>query len=192
MSECQRDHFYNSQPVAAAVGVTLGTLIETDSGPRPVESLKLGDLIETLENGFQPLRSVARQRMRGTAGSAPICIAAGVLGNAKPLGLAPHHRVLITGWQAELYFGQDEILIEAVSLLNGSTVTREDTAQIEYIGLGFDDHQIILAQDVGIESDMPHHSQGFIQAMSPRKMETVDGNLLRPAGIGTEAALLTR
>ena len=191
MSECQRDHFYNSQPVAAAVGVTLGTLIETDSGPRLVETLELGDLIETLDNGFQPLRSLARQRMRGTAGSAPIRIAAGVIGNTMPLVLAPHHRVLITGWQAELYFGQDEILIEAISLLNGSTVIREYTAHIEYIGLGFNEHQIIVAQDALIESDVPHHSQDFIQAMSPRRLETMQDNLVRPAIIGTEAAVLT-
>ncbi len=190
MSECMRDHFSNSQPVAAAVGLIAGTLIETASGPREIQTLKLGDLVETLDGGLQPLRSMSRNRMRGTAGSAPVRFQSGVLGNTAPLLLAPQHRVLMTGWQAELYFGQDEILIEAVGLVNGTSVTREVMAQIEFFGLGFDDHQILHAQGALIESDLPHGPADFLQAMTPRPINCVQGALARFAIAGNDAAVL--
>lgn len=37
---------------------TLGTLIDTDRGPVPIEELSVGDRVATLDHGFQPIRWV--------------------------------------------------------------------------------------------------------------------------------------
>lgn len=191
MSELLSNMFSHGATAITATGLTVGTLIETAQGARPVETLKLGDLIATLDCGLQPLHSLNRQKMRGSAGSAPIRIAVGVLGNDATLLLSPNHRVLIAGWQAELYFGQDEVLIEARALVNGTTVTREETAQVDYFTLGFDEHQIIFANDAPVESNLPHAAQPFAPAMWPRSAFVSGAALVRHEITGDEARLLS-
>jgi hypothetical protein len=190
MSEFFHDTFLDAEPVAFASGLTRGTLIETVRGPRAIETLKLGDLIETADGDLQPLRSLSRQKMRGTGADAPVRISVGGIGNSEPLLLAPLHRVLLNGWQAELYFGQDEVLIEARSLVNGTTVTRQECDQIEYLSLGFDAHQVILAQEALVESDMPHENGGYIDAMRPRSNAAPSGKLARPTVDWAEARVV--
>ncbi len=46
-------------PVGLKGGFVAGTPIETSLGPRPVESLATGDLVQTSEHGMQPVRRVA-------------------------------------------------------------------------------------------------------------------------------------
>ncbi len=190
MSEFFSDTFLVAEPVAFASGLTRGTLIETVRGPRAIETLKLGDLIETADGDLQPLRSLSRQKMRGKGAAAPVRIAVGAIGNAEPLLLAPMHRVLLNGWQAELYFGQDEVLIEAQALVNWTTVIREECDQIEYLGLGFDAHQIVLAQEALVESDMPHANGDFIDAVRPRSNAAPIGMLARPTIDWAEARVV--
>jgi hypothetical protein len=186
MSEYFNDTFKNAKPVAYASGLTPGTLIETMRGPRAIEKLKLGDLIENIDGDLQPLRSLSRQKMRGTGGSAPIRISPGGIGNTETLLVAPMHRVLLTGWQAELYFGQDEVLIEARSLVNGTTVARQEVVQIEYL----DAHQIILAQEALVESDMPHAVGNFNNVVSPRRNAFPNSQLARPTIDNYDARVL--
>jgi hypothetical protein len=190
MSEYFNDTFKNAKPVAYASGLTPGTLIETMRGPRAIEKLKLGDLIENIDGDLQPLRSLSRQKVRGTGGSAPIRISPGGIGNSETLLVAPMHRVLLTGWQAELYFGQDEVLIEARSLVNGTTVARQEVVQIEYLSLGFDAHQIILAQEALVESDMPHAVGNFNNVVSPRRNAFPSSRLARPTIDSYDAKVL--
>lgn len=191
MSELLCDHFSNAEPVApSAFGLTRGTLISTAFGPRLIETLKLSDQIETLDSGLQPLRSIHVQKLRVTTENAPIRIEAGVIGNDAPLLLGPHHHVLITGWQAELFFGQEDVLIEAGSLVNGTTITRDQAEAIEYFSLGFDEHQIILAHDAPVESDLPHQVGSFYQAMLPRGARDQGLPLARSAIAGFEAEVL--
>jgi len=79
-----------------------GTLIETVNGPRAIEDLQLGDLIPTMDSGDQPIRWVASSRIVGNPKAAPIRIEAGALGNTRDLYVSPQHRILLTGWRAEL------------------------------------------------------------------------------------------
>lgn len=166
------EHFHEDFQAAAAVpsinGVLRGTLIETPEGGRAVETLKLGDRVATADHGTQTVTSLSRQKVKGTGPHAPVCIAAGAFGNLDTLLVAPQQRILITGWQAELYHGQEEALVEARSLVNGTSVCRIERPTIELFGLGFDDHQLIFANGAGVESDLPYRSQCFEQAIGAR------------------------
>ncbi len=188
MSELPNASFSHAFPAISASGLVRGTVIETALGARKIETLKLGDLIETADSGLHPLRSINRQR---SSGCAPVRVAAGVLGNPAPLYLAPQHRVLITGWQAELYFGLQDVLVEVRSLINGSTVTKCADTAVEYFSLGFDTHQIILAEGAAVESDLPHADGSFEQAMMPRAGSAPAHMLARQTVDPTEALVFS-
>jgi hypothetical protein len=71
-----------------------GTRIDTPGGPRAVEDIQAGDMVETRDRGPQPVVWAGRRTVPGTGTYAPIRVAAGALGNPCDLGLSPAHRVL--------------------------------------------------------------------------------------------------
>lgn len=138
-----------------------GTLIDTVSGPVPVERLTAGIRIPTLRNGAQPLRRVVRSVHRVADLAAhprhrPILIAKDALGPGRPdapLQVSPQHRVLVEGWQAELLFGQTEVLVAATHLQNGQTISVAPvTGDVTYHHLVFDRHQVVRSHGVLSES----------------------------------------
>lgn len=134
---------------------TAGTRIETAEGLVAVEDLRCGMMIETMDHGLQPLRRVLRKRVAGKGALTPVVIAAGVFGNARPLRLSPHHRMVVSGWRAELVTGEPEVLVAAGDLVDGIRVRREEAAEVEYFHLLFDRHEIIFAEGAATESYHP-------------------------------------
>lgn len=132
-----------------------GTLIETADGSRAVEDISVGDLVMTLDNGLQPVRWQGKRTVHGVGNMAPIRFAPGAIGNDRELLVSPQHRMLITGWRAELFFGEDEVLVAATHLVNGDTINRVPMRQVSYHHLMFDHHEVIFAQDVPTESFYP-------------------------------------
>ena len=124
---------------------TPGTLIDTIRGRVAIEALDEGDLVWTLDHGYQPLRAMAETRVSATGDFAPILFEAGAVGNDEALLVSPQHRMFMTGWQAELYFGEAEVLIPAVGLVNGDTIRRQEGGHVTYIHLLFDRHEIVRA-----------------------------------------------
>ncbi len=140
---------------------TPGTLIETADGPRRIEGLCPGDLVLTRDHGLQPLRWVGRVRLSPAhlarhPEHLPVSFAPGSLGQGLPLRqllLSPQHRLLITGWQAELLFAQEEVLVPAIALRNDASIQRDmATTGISYLHLLFDRHEIIFAEGTAVES----------------------------------------
>ena len=129
-----------------------GTLIDTPSGARPIETLEVGDLVCTEDNGALPLRWVGKTTVMGYGSHAPILFEAGVFGTTAPLWVSPQHRILVRGWQAELYYGADEILVPAKALINGTTIRQVNIPFVTYLHLLFEDHQIIRSHGVLSES----------------------------------------
>lgn len=144
---------------------TAGTRIETAGGLVAVEDLRDGMMIETMDHGLQPLRRVLRKRVAGTGALTPVVIAAGVFGNARALRLSPHHRMVVSGWRAELMTGEAEVLAAAGDLVDGLRVRREEVAEVEYFHLLLDRHEIIFAEGAATESY--HPCAGEAAAMPP-------------------------
>jgi hypothetical protein len=63
--------------------------------------------------------------------------------------------MLLTGWQAELLFGQAEVLACAKHLVNGDTIFAEPCEQVTYLHMMFDCHQIVTAEGCASESFYP-------------------------------------
>ena len=185
------------------VGVTCfaeGTLIETDRGKLPVESLVPGDRLRTMDHGLQELEWVGRRVVDASGDLAPICFTAGTMGNERDLLVSPQHRMLITGWRAELIAGENEVLVAAKHLVNGDTIYRQPRESIRYFHLMFADHGIIFAENLPTESfysggDAAKTIPGLAEELSRLYPETPAGRspevlTARPVLTAREACLL--
>lgn len=132
-----------------------GTMIRTPDGERPVETLSPGDMIETRDNGPQPLRWVGSRRVAATGRFAPVVIEAGTFGFHRRLVVSPQHRILLTHWMAELMFGEEEVLVAAKDLVNECSVRVLSGGEVEYYHLLFDEHQIVWSEGLETESFLP-------------------------------------
>ena len=129
-----------------------GTLVETDTGPLPIELIRPGDLVQTLDNGLQPVRWAGQRRVPGRGDMAPILFKAGALGNYRDLIVSPQHRMLLRDWRAEMHFGQSEVLVAAKHLVNGTSIRTHPMPRVTYVHLAFDRHEVIWAEGVPSES----------------------------------------
>lgn len=146
--------------INGAVCFAAGTMIDTPEGPRAVERLKPGQLVETADHGAQPLRWIGRMRftaaeVAGDAGLRPVRIETGALGPgcpSRPLRVSRQHRVLVTG-EVPRVFGAEEALIPAIQLtgLPGIAV-EEKPAAVTYYHLLFDRHEVLRANGAPCES----------------------------------------
>lgn len=132
-----------------------GTLIRTPRGEVPIETLRPGDLVQTLDDGPQPLRWIGSRTVPAAGPLAPICIRAGAFGNHRKLLVSPQHRILMRDSLAELMFGTSEVLVAAKDLVNDHSVRRVPGGDVEYVHLLFDRHQIVLAEGLASESFLP-------------------------------------
>ena len=144
--------------------VARGTLIETPLGPVPVEDLKVGDLVRTLDGRAEAIRWIGARRVTADEldrdpALRPVRISAGAYGPDKPardLTVSPQHRIFLSGWRAELLFGEDRVLAPAKGLLDDLSVRIDHGADgVEYFHLLFDRHEIILTEGLPTESFYP-------------------------------------
>lgn len=132
---------------------TKGANILTETGYRPIETLEIGDRVLTEDHGFQPIRWIGKRVVSGGGRLAPILFEKGVLNGAKrPLLVSPQHRVLVTGYQAELCFSETEVLIPAKFLINGTTVRQKYCDEVTYIHIMFERHEVVYADGQAAES----------------------------------------
>lgn len=103
-----------------------GTRIEAVDGHMLVEDLAVGQVVETMDHGLQPIRWTDRSRFAAHGNHAPIVIKKDALGNARDLRVSPQHRILIQGWQPELLFGHTGVLVAAKHLVNDDTIYIEE------------------------------------------------------------------
>ncbi len=131
---------------------TPGTRIDTAFGGVPVELIREGDLVRTAEHGFLPVRWIGHQRVQALGRFAPVRFAPGVLGNIRGLTVSPQHRVMLSGWAAELHSGETDILVPACHLIDGRRVRVMTGGTVDYIQLGFDAHALVRSEGVWTES----------------------------------------
>ncbi|MEM8850502.1 MAG: Hint domain-containing protein, partial [Pseudomonadota bacterium] len=180
---------------------TPGTLIVTAAGKRPIETLKSGARVLTLDHGLQPIRWVGRTKVPAQGRLAPIRIDAQALGNTRRLDVSPQHRMLLTSAHAEMLFGATDMLAPALALIDRDGVARCEGGEVDYIHLLFDRHEIIFAEGIPSESFHPglvalsaldRAARDEIQRLFPDLPRDGYGADARPALRGREARLLAR
>ena len=136
-----------------------GAKIRTPGGEVSVEDLREGDLVVTLDNGPQPVRWIGATKVLARGDLTPIRIRANALGEGLPsadLLVSPHHRMVISGWRAEVLFGEPEVLAAARDLVNDDTIRpASDLDEVEYFHILFDRHEIVWGNGAMSESFHP-------------------------------------
>jgi len=162
-------YYMNGDPIC----FVRGTAIKAQSGEVAIEDLAKGDMVLTRDHGYQPIRWIGSSKRLATGDLAPILIRKGALGNDRDLRVSPQHRMLLQGWQAELLFGETEVLTTAKSLVNDHSIIRVEGGEVEYFHILFDTHEIIYAEGAPSESFQPGE-QGWKALDEPTRNEILE------------------
>lgn len=150
-----------------------GTRVLTAEGYRAVEQLKVGDRVVTLDHGMQPIRwigstTLSKKALERRPSLRPVRIQAHAFGHGQPqrdLRVSQQHRILMRGWQTEIFFGNaDGVLTPACSLVNDTSVYAEDPSDVEYVHMAFDQHEVVYSE--GLETESFHPCAETVAGMS--------------------------
>lgn len=153
----------SSQPVESvlALGFVAGTLIKTRNGEIPVEGLRPGAEVLTMDVGYKPVlqvgfRHLSAGGLKASPELRPIRIHAGALGVNQPatdLILSPLSRVMLRLEPAQQMFGESEILTEAKHLLDMEGVeVAEELPEVTYWHFLLDGHQVAFSDGAPTET----------------------------------------
>ena len=138
---------------------TTSTQLATPNGPQMIETLRVGDLVETLDHGAQPIRWIGRSTVLPIGKMSPVCIAKGALGCGLPkreLRVSQQHRMLVRSPIIKRMTGSDEALIAAKFLGPMAGIDlKPDIMPVTYLHLLFDCHEIVVAEGAPTESLFP-------------------------------------
>jgi hypothetical protein len=130
-----------------------GTRVALSEGrPRPIETLRPGDLVLTRDHGPQPLRWIGSATFRAAGPFAPVVITSGTMGNVGDLIVSQQHRMFLYHRREARRSGPAEVLVQARHLLNGDSVFLRNGGFADYFALVFDRHEIIYVEGVPAES----------------------------------------
>ena len=154
-------------PAAGVICFTPGTRLATPWGPQLIETLHPGDLIDTRDNGPQPVLWTGHRRMSGARLYAmphlrPIRFRSGALGKGRPdqdLLVSPQHRMLVKGAAAQALFNTPEVLVSAENLVNDISVTVDHVLrEVVYVHVLLERHNIVWANGLETESFHPSNT----------------------------------
>jgi hypothetical protein len=141
-----------------------GTLIQTEAGEAPVETLAIGDRVTTMRGEQRPIKWIGRRAYAGRfatgkANILPVVITAGALADGLPrrdLVVSPLHAMYLPTDAG------DGVLVPASALVNGvSIIQRERVDSVEYIHIELDTHDVILAEGAPSETFVDDQSRGM-------------------------------
>ncbi|AGI66802.1 metalloprotease domain-containing protein [Octadecabacter antarcticus 307] len=180
---------------AGVVCFAEGTLITTAGGEIPIEDLQVGDLIQTLDSGLQPLRWIGRRhldahKLAESDNLRPIRISHNVIGHEncdRDLVVSPQHRILIASRVAERMFGSTEVIVAAKHLLAIEGVDiATDLKHVTYFHILLDEHAIVYANKVPAESlYLGHQAQLSLSAAGRAEIFALFPEVASPSFIPT-------
>ncbi len=149
-----------------------GTMILTDKGECPVETLKVGDKVLTADAGPQPILWAGQRDLavceHRYSGNLPVCIPAGSLARGVPnrdLFVSPNHRIVLDHPFVALYFHVNEVLAPAKALVGHRGIDIGPVhAPVCYHHTLLANHQVIWAN--GAPSESLHLAQMALDGFS--------------------------
>ena len=157
------DTFTTDAPTPGVTNVCFasGTLLATPEGERPVEHLKVGDKVVTVDQGVKSIAWVfsktwSPSEVVRSPNLAAVLISKGAFGLGLPsqdLRLSQLHRVLVQGPIAKRMFDVAEVLIPAKALLALEGVCIElPKDDITYYHVMLESHEVLYANGILAES----------------------------------------
>ncbi len=138
-----------------------GTLIRTPQGDVPVETLRLGDIVQASSGAPRPVKWLGHRAFGRDESATPrkhevVRIVAHAFGEDRPsrdLVVSPGHSICV-----DLC---GEMLIPAMTLVNGATVVRERLDEVVLWHVEFDSHDVLVANNLPAESYLAMGNRGF-------------------------------
>ena len=146
-----------------------GTLISTPRGMVAIQDLRVGDMVQTRDNGPQRLLWVGARRLGAAELAAnphlrPIVLRAAYFGLPRDLVVSPQHGILLhhdmRGGSETFYRAK-----HLAQLPGGGARVMQGKRRVRYFHLLFEDHQVVFANGMACESLYPG-AQGY-GALSP-------------------------
>lgn len=162
----QQDRFLNrmTDQAGSVICFTAGTRLRSETGQCPVEELCEGDLLQTKDDGLQPILWIGNRRMSGARlfampDNRPIRIRSGSLCEGEPdqdLLVSPDHRLLLRGATSRVLFNTSEVLVAAKHLVNNRDILVDhQVREVTYYHVLLANHQVVWANGVECESFHP-------------------------------------
>lgn len=125
-------------------GILAGSLVETETGWRPVEMLARGIPVATWDGGFRPLAAVERRHIWPAAGIEVIHVPGGALDTCSGFDLLPGQRIFLASAVAEAVLGVAGAMMPASALVGHTGITRRPLARpAEVITLRFAGEEVV-------------------------------------------------
>ena len=143
-----------------------GTHIRRPEGDVTVETLQVGDLVQTTSGNTRPVkwighRDINCRRHPNPSAAYPVRIAVDAFGPDRPsqeLLVSPEHSIAV-----DLC---GEVLIAAGNLVNGSTIVQVEIDEVSYWHVELKRHDILIANNLPAESHMGN--RGFFRGAGGR------------------------
>ena len=129
-----------------ACGMVAGTLVETATGWKPVQDLRMGEAVQTLDGGLAPVRALDRQLLKPDA--MLVHVPGGAFDACSDLLLLPDQPVLLDTLGVRIA-DHDAlfVLVPAMALIGLHGVRRIETARVlEVVTPLFDEDEMVYAQ----------------------------------------------
>lgn len=136
---------------------TPGIKILTDLGERPVEEIRPGDLVQTVDSGLQPVRWIGKRvldqdDLAERPNLRPIVIRKGAFGNRCRMLLSPQHGIVTRGLGGERLMRAKH----AAEVLGGKFARFDSNCtSVTYIHIMFDKHELVFAEGMKAEAFYP-------------------------------------
>lgn len=129
--------------------------LKTPTGWCSVKDLKVGDLVETLDRGAQPVRWIGSRKIAARGKNAPIRFSEGAFGCNEAFEISPKHRVVLHSYLNSLHFGDSECFAAAKHLVDDAQIVQRCGGYVEYFHILFDHHEVVNCNGVNVESFHP-------------------------------------
>jgi hypothetical protein len=146
---------FHSGPLAIGPSATLDyhTPVLTSFGYRKIGEIKAGETVITPSGSGVPVLGTFRTTHPGFASQAPVRLRAPYFGLQSDLVMAGTQRMIAGGSDVEYTFGQDNVLIPAQHLINGTAaIAQPASGLVTYFQLLLPQNEAIVASDVHMES----------------------------------------
>lgn len=149
---------------------TTGTQIRTPDGDRPIEELKVGDVVETVDGGPQPIKWIGTSHYDEAAlienpKLRPIVVSARVFGAERDLVVSRQHAFLLP---------KEDLLARAIQLVKMNVAgvrIAHGRKRVTYHHIMFEKHELIYSEGIATESMYP--GPQALRALCPEAMESL-------------------
>lgn len=127
-------------------GLVAGTLVETARGWQPIEALRIGDAIHTLDGGLARILGLDRRALSPEVETALVMIPGGTFDACSDLLLLPGQHILLDTLDDDDLGGAAFTLLPAVALAAASGIRRHRLqSPVEIVTPLFADEEIVYA-----------------------------------------------